>query len=146
MNQEILDSEIFLLMVDVQVSWPDGTPLTIAGPTVTGTTFIYTTQLNSFGRSDSGNYTCNATVRPQPSSTYLTGISIMLDIARITTGSLIINSLHCINFQFSIGVYLSIQSRKVSSYANNSNIVITDTGEGDCGALLCFTDLIGMLS
>ena len=101
MSQEILDSEIFLLMVDVQVSRPDGTPLTLTGPTVTGTTFTYTTQLNSFGRSDSGNYSCNATVRPQPSSTYLTGISTMLDKARITTGSLIkffINLLHCINF------------------------------------------------
>ena len=90
MSQEVLDSEIFLLMVDVQVSQPDGTPLILTGPTVTGTTFTYTTQFNSFGRSDSGSYTCNATVRPQPSSTYLTGISTMLDIARLTTSSLTI--------------------------------------------------------
>ena len=83
-----MDSEIFLLMVDVQISQPDGMPLTLTGPTVTGTTFTYTTQFNSFERSDSGNYTCNATVRPQPSSTYLTGMGTMLDTARITTGRL----------------------------------------------------------
>ena len=39
-------------------------------------------------------------------------------------------------------MYFSIQSRKVSNYANNSNIHITEIGEGDCGALLCYTDLI----
>ena len=29
----------------------------------------------------------------------------------------------------------------MNGYANNSNIFITDIGEGDCGALLCYTDL-----
>ena len=38
-------------------------------------------------------------------------------------------------------MYISIQNRKVSNYANNSNIHITDIGEGDCGALFCYTDL-----
>ena len=38
----------------------------------------------------------------------------------------------------SIGVYFSSRS----SYVNeNSNILLTDVGEGDCGALLCYTDL-----
>ena len=42
-----------------------------------------------------------------------------------------INSLH-------VGVYFSSRS----SYVNkNSNILLTDVGEGDCGALLCYTDL-----
>ena len=36
-----------------------------------------------------------------------------------------------------LGVYFSIRSRKIS---NNSYLLITDIGEGDCGALLCFTD------
>ena len=141
-----MDSEIFLLMVDAQISRPDGTPLALTGPTVTGTTFIYTTQLNSFGRSDSGNYTCNATVRPQPSSTYLTGIGTTLDTARITTGRLIKFSFkHKFTAYYLynvLGVYFSIQSREANNYANNSIIHIISIGEGDCGALLCFTDLV----
>ena len=86
MGQDIMDSEIFSLMADAQISLPDGAPLTTTGPSVTGTTFTYTAMVNSFGRSDSGNYTCNATVGAQPSSTYLTEISTMLDKARVTTG------------------------------------------------------------
>ena len=38
---------------------------------------------------------------------------------------------------FSTGVYLSQGS------GNNSNILITEIGEGDSKALLCFTDLTG---
>ena len=72
MAQGVVDSDLSLLMVDAQLSG-DGTSLTLTGPTVTGTTFTYTIQLDSFGRNDSGNYTCSATVRPQPTSTYLTG-------------------------------------------------------------------------
>ena len=72
LHSAIVESDLPLLMVDAQLS-RDGTPLTLTNPTVTGTTFTYTTQLNSFGRSDSGNYICTATVRPQPSSTFITG-------------------------------------------------------------------------
>ena len=38
----------------------------------------------------------------------------------------------------SIGVYFSSRSSLVNT---NSNILITDIGEGDCGALRCYTDL-----
>ena len=72
LNSAIMGSEKTLLMVDAQLS-RDGTQLALTGLTVTGTTFTYTTAVNSFGRSDSGNYTCTATIRPRPSSTYLTG-------------------------------------------------------------------------
>ena len=85
LNSAIVNSEIFLLVVDAQLS-RDGTPLALTGPTVTGTTVTYATQLNSFGRSDSGNYTCTATVRPQPSSTYLTGNEILSDTISIKAG------------------------------------------------------------
>ena len=87
LNSAIVVSEIFSLMVDVQLS-RDGTPLTLTGPTVTGTTFTYTTQLNSTGRSESGNYTCNATVRPQPTLTYLTGSETLSDTVNIKAGIL----------------------------------------------------------
>ena len=46
---------------------------------------------------------------------------------------------HTCTHKNSPGVYFSSRS----SYVNtNSNIVFTDIGEGDCRALLCFTDLI----
>ena len=73
LNSVIQSSAInYLLIVDVQLS-RDGTPLALTGPTVSGTTFTYTKRFESFGRSDSGNYTCTATIQPQPTSTYLTG-------------------------------------------------------------------------
>ena len=86
LNPAIVASDLPLLMVDAQLS-RDGIPLALTGPTVTGTTITYTTQLVSFGRSDSGNYTCTATVRPRPSSTYLTGSETLLsDIVSIKAG------------------------------------------------------------
>lgn len=72
LNSAIVVSDLSLLMVDAQLS-RDGTPLTIHGRTMTDTTFTYTTRLNPFGESDSGNYTCTATIIPQLTSTYLTG-------------------------------------------------------------------------
>ena len=81
----VVESDLSVVMVDVQLS-RDGTPLTLTGPTVAGTTFIYTIQLNSFGRSDSGSYTCTATVRPHPPSTFLTESGEQSDTVRVTTG------------------------------------------------------------
>ena len=84
----VMESELSLLMVDAELS-RDGTQLTLANPTVTGTRFTYTRWFESFGRSDSGNYTCTATVMPQPSSTYLSGTGSGSSTAKITTGVLI---------------------------------------------------------
>ena len=41
LNSAIVASEIFLLMVDTQLS-RDGTPMTLTGPTIRDTTFTYT--------------------------------------------------------------------------------------------------------
>ena len=76
LNSAILDSEIFLLTVDTQI-YRDGNPLALEGPTVTGTTYTYRAQLNSFRKSDYGNYTCTAIIRPQPSLTYLMGVDAL---------------------------------------------------------------------
>ena len=68
MSPVILKSELSLLTVDAQLS-RDGTPLGIpTGLKISGTTFTYTTHLNWFDRSDSGNYTCNITLRSQQPS------------------------------------------------------------------------------
>ena len=101
LHPAILDYEIFLLMVDTQLS-RNGTPLPLAGPTVTSTTFTYTTQLDSFQRSDFGNYTCTAIVRPQSSSAYLTGIDVLSNTLNIKPSkhcmTLIINLALGINY------------------------------------------------
>ena len=76
LNPAIVGSENAVLTVNAQLS-RDGTPLALTGLSVTGTTFTYTTMVNSFGMSDSGNYTCNATVRPLSTSLYLTGMEMM---------------------------------------------------------------------
>ena len=78
------ETTLSLLMVDAQLS-RDGTPLTLTGPTVAGTTFTYTIQLDSFGRNDSGNYNCTATVRPQIPSSYLINSVITSNIT-VSTG------------------------------------------------------------
>ena len=83
LHPAILGSEIFLLVVDAQLS-RDGTPLALTGPIVTGTTFTYTAQMNVFGKSDYGNYTCTATVTPQPSLTFLIGTDVLSDTLTIT--------------------------------------------------------------
>jgi hypothetical protein len=90
LNSAIVASDVSLLMVEAQLS-RSRTPLTLTGPTVTGTTFTYTTQLNSFGRSDSGNYTCTATVRPQPTmgTLYHTGNEMLSSVINIRAGKMI---------------------------------------------------------
>ena len=85
LNSAIVETDLPLLMVDAQL-FREGTLLVLTGLTVTGTTFTYTTQLNSFGRSDSGNYTCTATVRPQSTSTYLTGTEVLSSNISIEAG------------------------------------------------------------
>jgi hypothetical protein len=72
LNSAIVASEILVLMVDTEL-FRDETPLTLTGPSIRDTTFTYTRRFESFGRSDSGNYTCTATVGPQPTLTYLIG-------------------------------------------------------------------------
>ena len=62
LSQQVSQSDLSLLMVDAQLS-RDETTLALTGPTVAGTIFTYTIQLDSFGRDDSGIYTCIATVR-----------------------------------------------------------------------------------
>lgn len=83
-GQGMSQSDLSLLTVDVQLS-RNGTMLALTGPMVISTNFSYTIQLDSFGRRDSGNYTC--TVSLQQPSTYLTGMGIHSAVAKVVTGA-----------------------------------------------------------
>ena len=85
-NSAILESELSLVTVEAELSTPNEPTLSLSNPIVSGTTFTYSTQLNSFERSDSGNYLCTATVRPLSTATYLTGVGILSNTIRITVG------------------------------------------------------------
>ena len=94
-GQLVMESELSLLIMDVQLS-RKGTytmrNLSDSNPLISGTTLTYSTVVNSFSRSDSGNYSCVVTIRShpnleQPSSYYLngTGKSVSIQVL-ITTG------------------------------------------------------------
>ena len=87
LNSAVLESDLTLLMVSAQLTHPNGTMLNLSN-TMRGTTFTYTTQLNSFGRTDSGNYTCTAEVRPQQTTIYLTGTGALSDTVKIAVRKL----------------------------------------------------------
>ena len=86
MNQNILSSELSLLMVTVQLIGPDGSVLALSEADVSGTNFTYTAQVDSFGDSDAGNYTCNASVGLQLPSMYLTGTGQLSNTIQVIVG------------------------------------------------------------
>ena len=87
LNSTIFDFKIFLLIVNAQL-FKEGNLLSLplAGSRVNDTTVTYTAKLSPFQRSDFGNYTCLATIRPQPSSAYITGIDTLSDMINIKPG------------------------------------------------------------
>ena len=82
-------SDVSLLKVDIRTS-RDGTQQTLTGPTVTGSTFTYTRRFESFGRSNSGNYTCTVNIRPAtgPTASYIIGSAERTSTSEITIGVL----------------------------------------------------------
>ena len=117
------ESDVSLLMVSAQLTHPNGAILSLSN-TMRGTTSTYTTQLNSFRRSDFGSYICVATIRALSSSTYLSGSGSGTNAVEITTVP---------------GLYLILGGQL---YRNGDSILIDEIGEGDDGALLYVTDLI----
>lgn len=84
----VMESELSLLMVETQLFMVrDGVTrnLSLTSQAISGTTFTYTTVVNSFSRSDSGNYSCEASIRP--SSIYLYGDLELSHKISITTGN-----------------------------------------------------------
>ena len=90
MNQNLFASELSLLIVNAQLTRPDGSMLEVSNPAISGTVYNFITHVNSFGDIDIGNYTCMATVRPQTTLTYLTGTSELSNTTKITIGIIII--------------------------------------------------------
>jgi hypothetical protein len=78
--------------VNIQLSDPAGRTLTTTTPSVSGATFTTTATISSFGRNDSGVYTCTATVSPSPSNQFLFSNS-RYETLRVTTGEAA-NKLH----------------------------------------------------
>ena len=81
----MVSDELSLLVVSAQLSGPNGIIGNSSSLTISGTSFTYATVVNSFGRSDSGNYMCAATIRS--SSDFLYGIGELSNQTRVTTGN-----------------------------------------------------------
>ena len=98
-----MESDLSLLTVDVHL-YKDRAPLggTLTDYAVSGTTYTYTTRLNSFSSSDSGNYMCSTSVGPNDQARYLMGSGIrMSENIVITTGLLL-----CIKYYNYVYVYV----------------------------------------
>ena len=72
--------------VNVQLSAPAGSPSITTTPSVSGSTYSSMATISSFGRTDSGVYTCTVTVSPSPSNLFLSGSSSRSETLRVTTG------------------------------------------------------------
>ena len=127
LGPSVVDSDLSLLMVDAQLS-RDGTPLTLTGPTVAGTTFTYIIQLDSFGRNDSGNYTCTAAVRPQQPSTFLLGSSVLSNTVSIKAGMHHLCMMSRILNQCSVFLFFSSSCCSPSQCASHSGQCLCPSG------------------
>ena len=129
---------------------PAGSPLTTTPLSVTGSTHITIAMISSFGRSDSGVYTCRAAVSSASTNTFISDSNTESHSTRVTTGKILLTTtmtidvmiiigafLHCIN---SSGVYLALRGVFI---VNNSQVNIRNVGQSSDspnGALQCITD------
>ena len=81
-------ADFSLLTAHIQLSRNENPLPPTSNLTINGTTFTYTTQLNSFERTDSGNYTCIATFRSNIS--HITMSNPVTNSINITTGKIAI--------------------------------------------------------
>ena len=107
------------------------------------TRYTSTAMVSSFGREQSGVYTCRASINSMPQA-FLVGSSSRTGTARVTVGEVLIINLHVKNLIYistcnsSTGVYLSLEG---VVYANNSLISITEIGKTtSSNSLQCVTD------
>ena len=72
--------------VNVQLSDPAGSPLTTTTPSMSGSTYTSTAMVSSFGREESGDYTCTATVSSSSSIPFLLDSSERTKIVALNPG------------------------------------------------------------
>ena len=65
---------------------PAGSPLITTHPSVSGSTYSSTAMISSFGRNDSGVYTCRATASSASTNTYISVSNTVSNLTRVTTG------------------------------------------------------------
>ena len=124
--------------VNINLSDPAGRTLTTTTPAVSGSTHTTTAMISSFGRNQSGIYTCEVNTSTTLTPSFITDGKTRFETFRITAGELIaLNDKYNTSIDFpSTGVYLSL---KGVVYANNSFVTVTEIGEGD-DSLKCMTD------
>ena len=65
-----------------------GSPLTTTAPSVSGSTYTATAMVSSFGRNDSGVYTCRATVSSVSINSYISDSNTTSHSITVTTGEM----------------------------------------------------------
>ena len=121
---------------------PDGFMTTNTAQPVMGSTTTYasTAIVSSFGRDQSGVYTCTATASPNPSMQFLMGGASQHKTTEVTTGitidilTLNVCGGHITHFP---GVYISHNGVFIE---HDSSILITDIGTSSPHQLVCNTD------
>ena len=82
-----LDPEIDIAVIaNIQLRAPAGSPPITATPSVSGSTYSRTATISSFGRDESGVYTCSATVTPSPPNSFISDSTLQSVTLRVTTG------------------------------------------------------------
>ena len=74
--------------VDIQLSDPAGRTLTTTTPSISGSNYTTSAMVSSFGRNQSGNYTCTVNTSSTLASSFIAGSKIKFETLRITAGEL----------------------------------------------------------
>ena len=143
LGSAVMESELSLLMVDAQL-FRDETPLNLTSQSVTGTTHIYRVVVSSFSESNVGNYSCNATIGPQP-STFLIGTGQLVS----SPFEIIIGKLPCICIYACLNLNLELyripfllgipptQPPAPSGNTSNSSVIYLHAHTAGCNTNVC---------
>ena len=110
--------------VNIQLRDPAGRTLTTTTPSVSGSTYSSMATISSFGRDQSGLYTCSATVSPSPPSSFLSGSSSRSGTLRVTTGGAVI--LHLLPSKYAHIICMHIYTHAhahMHAHGNNINFI-----------------------
>ena len=77
-----------LVTVNIQLRAPLGSPSITTTPSVSGSTYSSMATISSFGRNQSGVYTCSATVTPSLPNSFISDSTLQSGTLRVTTGEI----------------------------------------------------------